>query len=96
MSAPCSRIVPLVGCSKPAIRRRSVVFPQPEGPSSVKNSLSRISTETSSSALTGAPVPASNTFVTATASIAAAPRAFAVAVSGISDPSATRRSPAAD
>ena len=32
--------------------RRSVVFPHPEGPSSVKNSFSRMATETSSRALT--------------------------------------------
>ena len=31
-------IRPLVGCSKPAIMRRVVVLPQPDGPSSVKNS----------------------------------------------------------
>jgi hypothetical protein len=30
---------PRVGASNPAIRRRSVVLPQPDGPSSVKNSL---------------------------------------------------------
>jgi hypothetical protein len=33
---------PAVGCSKPAIRRRQVVLPEPEGPSSVKNSPSSI------------------------------------------------------
>ena len=37
---PCSRIVPLDGLSKPAIMRKRVVFPQPDGPSMVKNSLS--------------------------------------------------------
>src|ERR1700753_1777017 len=31
-------IWPEVGCSKPAIRRRVVVFPHPDGPSSEKNS----------------------------------------------------------
>ncbi len=44
------RISPLVGTSKPAIRRRSVVLPQPDGPSSEKNSPAPISSETSSSA----------------------------------------------
>src|SRR6476620_1441455 len=38
MSVPSSRISPEVGCSKPAIIRRVVVFPQPEGPRSEKNS----------------------------------------------------------
>jgi len=50
MSCPCRRISPVVGKSKPAISRRSVVLPQPEGPSSVKNSFSRMATETPSSA----------------------------------------------
>ena len=38
-SAPSSRILPLVGSSKPAIIRNVVVLPQPEGPRSEKNSL---------------------------------------------------------
>ncbi len=38
MSASLKSIRPLVGRSKPAVQRRSVVLPQPEGPSSVKNS----------------------------------------------------------
>ena len=33
---------PLVGVSRPAIMRRVVVLPQPEGPSSVTNALSSI------------------------------------------------------
>src|SRR6185437_11029555 len=37
-SSPSSMICPLVGRSKPAIMRRVVVLPQPEGPRSVKNS----------------------------------------------------------
>ena len=37
-SAPSSRILPLVGSSKPAIIRNVVVLPQPEGPRSEKNS----------------------------------------------------------
>ena len=38
MSWPWRRIFPLVGISKPAIMRRVVVFPQPEGPRKVTNS----------------------------------------------------------
>ena len=38
--------------SKPAIRRSSVVLPQPEGPSSVRNSPAATSSETSSTATT--------------------------------------------
>src|ERR1700734_2186882 len=38
MSVPSSRIRPEVGCSNPAISRSVVVFPQPDGPSSEKNS----------------------------------------------------------
>ena len=38
MSLPSSRMRPAVGCSKPAIIRNVVVFPQPDGPSSEKNS----------------------------------------------------------
>src|SRR5947207_3167444 len=38
ISTPSSRMVPSVGCSNPAISRSVVVFPQPEGPSSEKNS----------------------------------------------------------
>ena len=37
-SSPLSSISPEVGGSKPPIIRRVVVFPQPDGPSSVKNS----------------------------------------------------------
>ena len=37
-SASSSRILPAVGCSKPAISRSVVVLPQPDGPSSEKNS----------------------------------------------------------
>ena len=35
---PSTEIKPLVGLSKPAIMRNSVVLPQPDGPSSEKNS----------------------------------------------------------
>src|SRR3954454_19572782 len=37
-SAPMSSTVPASGCSKPAMTRSVVVLPEPEGPSSVKNS----------------------------------------------------------
>ena len=43
MSLPSSRIVPSLGVSKPASIRISVVLPQPDGPSSAKNSRSNIS-----------------------------------------------------
>ena len=50
-SLPSSTTRPSVGRMKPARMRRSVVLPQPEGPSSVTSSPSRISSETSSSAV---------------------------------------------
>ncbi len=37
-STRASSMVPLSGCSKPAINRRKVVLPQPEGPNSPSNS----------------------------------------------------------
>ncbi|MNE37212.1 hypothetical protein D3C80_1310540 [compost metagenome] len=46
------RIEPALGCSKPAIRRRQVVLPEPEGPSIEKNSPSWMSIDTWSTALT--------------------------------------------
>src|SRR3990167_2618801 len=46
------RMEPALGCSKPAIRRRQVVLPEPEGPSMEKNSPSWISMDTLSTALT--------------------------------------------
>ena len=42
-SSPPSVDRPASGCSKPARMRSSVVLPQPDGPSSAKNSFSRIS-----------------------------------------------------
>ena len=51
------------GCSKPASSRNSVVLPQPEGPSSVKNSFEKRVSDTLSSALT-APVPEPKVFET--------------------------------
>ena len=37
---PSKNTSPLVGCKKPPMMRRVVVLPQPEGPRSVRNSLS--------------------------------------------------------
>ncbi len=51
MPSPCSEIDPSVGSSNPAISLVPVVFPQPDGPSSVKNSFSRMSSSTLSSAV---------------------------------------------
>ena len=50
MSLPLIVIFPLEGLMKPVIARRVVVFPQPDGPSRVKNSPSGISRDTSFSA----------------------------------------------
>src|SRR5262245_16825270 len=44
---------PASGRSKPAIRRSVVVFPEPDGPSMVKNSPRAMSSSTSSTATTG-------------------------------------------
>src|SRR5712691_6946050 len=52
MSSPPSRIVPASGRSKPAIIRSVVVLPDPDGPSSVKNSPSATRRSTSSTATT--------------------------------------------
>src|SRR4051794_7901516 len=49
------RIEPEVGCSKPAIIRREVVLPQPDGPSSDRNSPWYTSRSTSSTATTSVP-----------------------------------------
>ena len=59
-SLPASGDAPAVGSSKPASMRISVVLPQPDGPSSEKNSRSWISSDTSSTA-----VNSPNRFVTA-------------------------------
>ena len=50
MSSPSIRISPSLGVSSPASMRSSVVLPQPDGPSSAKNSPSRMSSETLSTA----------------------------------------------
>ena len=49
--SPSSRTSPSVGCSKPAIMRSVVVLPQPDGPSSEKNSPSAIVRSRSSTAV---------------------------------------------
>src|SRR5918998_3077719 len=51
MSSPSMRILPLEGVSNPASIRRSVVLPQPEGPSRAKNALRGTDKETSSTAV---------------------------------------------
>src|SRR5215218_7369897 len=50
IGSPPMRISPAVGGSKPAIIRRVVVFPEPEAPSSVRNSPDAMSSERSSTA----------------------------------------------
>src|SRR5690606_12678710 len=45
-------IEPDVGCSKPAMRRRQVVLPEPDGPSMAKNSPAPMSRSTASTART--------------------------------------------
>src|SRR4051812_5420299 len=52
MSSPPSRIRPASGRSNPAISRSVVVFPEPEGPRSVKNSPSPTRRSTSCTATT--------------------------------------------
>ena len=49
-SPPPSRTMPLVGSMKPATMRKVVVLPQPEGPSSTRNSPSATRSETSRTA----------------------------------------------
>src|SRR5262245_28582643 len=51
-SAPSMAIRPSEGSSKPPTMRRSVVLPQPDGPSSPKNPPRRMSIETASTAAT--------------------------------------------
>ena len=50
-STPPIRISPSSGCSKPAIIRSDVVLPQPEGPSSERNSPFRTWKETALTAV---------------------------------------------
>src|SRR5450432_1646460 len=49
-SSPSKRTSPASGCSSPASTRSNVVLPEPEGPSSARNSLSRACSDTSFSA----------------------------------------------
>src|ERR1700739_1101912 len=49
-SSPPKRTSPASGRSRPASTRKSVVFPEPEGPSRARNSLSAAARETSFSA----------------------------------------------
>jgi hypothetical protein len=51
-SVPASSTVPASGRSKPAISRNVVVLPEPDGPSSVKNSPRRTSRSMPSTAAT--------------------------------------------
>src|SRR5436853_5572068 len=67
MSWPPTWTRPLSGISKPAMMRRLVVLPQPEGPSSEKNSPALMSSVTPSTATT---LP-SNTLVTSSSRMAA-------------------------
>src|SRR6202161_805676 len=55
MSAPSIRMRPSSGVSKPASIRNRVVLPQPEGPSSAKNSPLAIVSETPPTAAWAAP-----------------------------------------
>ena len=63
---PPTTISPLSGVSRPAMQRRIVVFPQPDGPSRAKNSPRRTENVTPSAATTvraSSPLPAANVFV---------------------------------
>src|SRR5580658_6903506 len=51
MSSPPRKILPLEGCSKPPTMRSVVVLPQPDGPSSAKNSPGASSSVRSSTAI---------------------------------------------
>src|SRR4029453_17111238 len=66
-STPPIETVPSVTSSRPAIIRKSVDFPQPDGPTSTMNSPSATVSVTSSTART----PPANSFVTWASSIAA-------------------------
>src|SRR5947209_1747718 len=57
---PPMRISPAVGCSRPAIMRRRVVFPEPDGPRKTRNSPSLVTRFTS---LTAPNSPSLNTLV---------------------------------
>ena len=87
-SRPRSRTVPAVGRSKPAIIRRTVVLPEPEGPRSVTNSPSPMLRSMPSTATTGAP-PLENSLRSPTSCTAAPARA--VTASGRALPTASGR-----
>src|SRR5215467_6701370 len=53
MSSPASSTWPESGSTRPATMRSTVLFPQPDGPSSERNSPGAASSETSSTATTG-------------------------------------------
>src|SRR5207248_4170271 len=65
MRAAPNRIRPASSSQKPATMRNSVVLPQPDGPSSVKNSPSRTASDTSSTARTVPKVRATPSMVIA-------------------------------
>src|SRR4051794_16447254 len=74
-------MLPASGRSKPAIMRRQVVLPEPDGPSSVKNSPRRMSMSTPSTATTspyGLRTPASR--MSGGSTVMPAPWAWAVSV----------------
>src|SRR5262245_3793462 len=52
MSSPASTTWPASGSTRPATMRRTVLFPQPDGPSSERNSPGAASSDTSSTATT--------------------------------------------
>src|SRR5690349_13433866 len=65
IARPSNSISPCVGAVRPAINSSSVDFPQPDGPTTAKNSPLRISMSIGPSACTGfPPAEAGNTFVT--------------------------------
>src|SRR5260221_14376460 len=70
MGLPCTSTSPEVGSSKPAIMRRLVVLPQPDGPSIEKNSPSRICIVTLLTAVTSSPVGPGNCLTTLCSSTA--------------------------
>src|SRR5256885_4343657 len=65
MRSPPNRMRPVSSSQNPATMRNSVVLPQPDGPSSVKNSPSRTAIETLSTARTAPKVRATPSIVIA-------------------------------
>src|SRR4051812_1832252 len=68
---PPIRTSPLVGDSRPAVMRNTVVFPEPDGPTSTTNSPSSITSSKASTAI----VPPAKTFVSSWYSMLAIPLA---------------------